>query len=509
MNNQVRITVMLDNNIIQGVKVNDFLFFRHEDENEVDFYNKRIIPFLREEKINFIRYYNDGYVDVIQEKDYVILDTDVIAINKKQIGNILTANNQSELHYDEQLYVTKLYQKEFDRKYEYGGIADFREIQNILLHKIIRDFYDYDFENVLKSYFNDEDCKIIKDNQQIEIKDEKVIYRWKSSSIESALYEIRLNKNLKNKQIEEKLLNGQGLLNVKCYTNNCREDVLSGKQITLQQSSYSLGNMYGVSNVGKRRTTQEDSYVMLEHPQNKDFKLLAVADGMGGHESGEIVSNHVVKKLVQWFESQDSSLMSNMERAKDLINQYLSSILDDLPSKKALDGGTTLVAALVGKDETLIVNIGDSRVYTMKNDDLRQETKDQSLSQIFYDSGKIKEDLMRFYRENNVIDNSLSKINDDFWADYKIISNQTYDKILLVSDGVTDCLSKEEISKLMRISKKGKVAENIVEAALNTDSILPKEYMDNELYAHKISGGKDNTTAVYYDSEEIPEYRHR
>ena len=509
MNENINITIMLTDGVIEGVKVNNDLFFRHDNETEEDFYNKRIIPSLNGKGIDFVWYYKNSEVKVIEEKDYFIEDTDTVNITKKQIGNIITASNQSDLHYDEQLYSIRLYEKEFNRKYEYGNNKTFREIQDILLHDVIRDFYDYSFEEVLKTYFNDEDCATIKDNQQMMIIDDKIIYNWNTRCVQGALYEIRKNNDLKNKQIEEKLISEEGLLNAKCYINNCREDVLSGKQIALQESNYNISNMYGASNVGKKRNNQQDSYVILEHPQNKEFKLLAVADGMGGHASGEIVSNHTVKKLIEWFEKQDSSIMDDMDYTKSLIDDYLNNILDDLPSEKALNGGTTLVVALVGKDETLIVNVGDSRAYTMKNGKIKQETKDQSLSQKEYEKGNIEEDLMRFYYDNNVIENAIRKNETTSGADYKVISNQDYDKILLVSDGVTDCLSKEEIAKLMRISKKGKVAENIVEAALNTDSILPREYMDNELYVHEISGGKDNTTAVYYDSEEIPEYKHR
>lgn len=509
MENQVNIIVMLDNGVIQGVKVNDDLFFKHENENETDFYNKRIIPLLKDKGIDFIWHYKNSNVVVMEEKDYLIKETDIVNITKKQIGNILTANKQTDLNYDEQLHAVRFYEKDLGKKYEYGNNDCFKEAQRRILFEISGEFYEKDFEEVLNEYFSKEDSEIIKDNQTLMVIDDKIVYDWNTKYIEGALYEIRRKNNKKQQEIEEKLVSEKHLLNAKCYINNCREDVLSGKQIVLQESSYNIGNMYGVSNVGKKRKTQEDSFVILEHPQNKEFKLLAVADGMGGHKSGEIVSNHVVKKLIEWFERQDSSLMNDMNHAKTLINEYLHTILDDLPSEKALNGGTTLVTALVGKNETLLVNIGDSRVYTMKNGKIKQETKDQSLSQQLYEIGELDEDVMRFYYQNNVIDNALTKKTVEPGADYKVISNQTYDKILLVSDGVTDCLSKEEIGKLMRISRKEKLAENIVEAALNTDSVLPRKYMNNEKYVREIHGGKDNTTAVYYDSEEIPEYKHR
>ena len=74
-------------------------------------------------------------------------------------------------------------------------------------------------------------------------------------------------------------------------------------------------------------------------------------------------------------------------------------------------------------------------------------------------------------------------------------------------------LSDEQLERLMKISRRNKVAENIVEAALNTDSVIPKKYSYDNIYVQEVKGGKDNTTAVYYDNsefeEELPRYKHR
>ena len=87
--------------------------------------------------------------------------------------------------------------------------------------------------------------------------------------------------------------------------NLCREEVLSGKQIRLKHSKYTLGQMTATQDVGKNRSGQEDSVIILEHPKNKDFKLMAVSDGVGGAALGEIASNTIAKNLTIWFENLD------------------------------------------------------------------------------------------------------------------------------------------------------------------------------------------------------------
>ena len=305
--------------------------------------------------------------------------------------------------------------------------------------------------------------------------------------------------------------------NTKIYErviNRCKEDIILGKQIKLMHSEYSLGNtMYAVQDVGKRRNNQEDSVLILEHPLNNDFKLLAVSDGVGGNVGGELASSHIVAKLSSWFENLNPNLYNDIEQVKTSLNNMLPHILNDLEAPD--EASATLSAVIVGKDNTLITNIGDSRVYSMKNQKITQETIDDSIVQKMFETKAIpNKELMRFNKRSNVITNYISKLQEAIEPSYSIIENTSYDRIIAVSDGVTDCISEKELENLMKTKNKEKMTSDIVNYATLNDSYL-NETLDNlprketrqavkaikynpDIYMNKINGGKDNTTIAAY-----------
>lgn len=322
--------------------------------------------------------------------------------------------------------------------------------------------------------------------------------------------EEKINKNLPNAQQQTKIYN------LKTHTNainNCREEILTGKQIQLSHQHYNVGqNLYATTDIGNRKSNQEDSVLILEHPQNKDFKIIAVSDGVGGAADGEKASNHIVKKLIHWFEDLNPNIYTNITEIQKSLNNMLPTILEDLPSSK--EASATLSAAIIGKTETLITNIGDSGVYTMKNGHLTKETTDDSLVQTYFNNGKIPhKELLRYRKDSNVITQAISKEKSPS-PNYKIINNETYDKIIAVSDGVSDCLSKQEMETILQRNKPQEAISQLVKGAItnnstiqNTINTLPKKNQRQvvrhikekpEYYQEKIYGGKDNTTAAAF-----------
>lgn len=301
--------------------------------------------------------------------------------------------------------------------------------------------------------------------------------------------------------------------NLKYYQSNCREDVISEIQIQKKHAEYKIGyTLYATSDIGKKRKKQEDSMIILEHPKNDKFKLIAVSDGVGGNYGGALTSNHIIKKITLWFESIDENLALNLEEIKYRLRSYLFDILDDLDF---CFGAATLSAAIIGKYETLIVNIGDSRVYTFKNYKLTQQTRDDSEVQLLFEEKEIpSKELMRFHKKSNIITQAINYRKFSYSPHYKIISNDSYDKILAVSDGVSDCISEKQLETLIKESKNEELANNIIKLSKKNDSsiqniinklpskekeeALQLEELLEEDYNQIINGGKDNTTAVVY-----------
>lgn len=304
----------------------------------------------------------------------------------------------------------------------------------------------------------------------------------------------------------------ENIKNLKVYKNNCREDILSKMSLQKTHAEYTLGkSLFATTDIGKHRTNQEDSVLIDEHPKNKNIKLIGVSDGVGGASNGELASNHIVKKLMLWFENLDENLFNNMDDVKDELFMMLYFIMDDF---EKVYGAATLSTAIIGKNETLIVNIGDSRIYTYKKGRLKQETKDDSVVQELYDEKVIpSKELMRFHKKSNQITQNIEPNPNNYFPKFKIIKNSSYERIYAFTDGVTDCLSKKELETIIKKSKY-EATHNIVKKALEKDSYLweeieklPKKEKDvayeiseliDEEYWDDIEGGKDNITAAEY-----------
>ena len=299
--------------------------------------------------------------------------------------------------------------------------------------------------------------------------------------------------------------------NIKIYKNNCRKDVLSGLQLQKDRLEYNIGKtLFAASDKGNLRENQEDSVLILEHPKDNNIKLIAVADGVGGYSDGDLASNSVLKEIIYWFEKNDN--FEDLEKIKESLEKLLKNVLQD--KDLYIWAATTLSLALITKEKTLIANVGDSRVYTIKNSVLHKETKDDSRSEELLDENVIfSEQLQRFHKSNNIITKAITIMPGNNSLSYKIIDNN-YDKILAVTDGITDCLSKQEIEEIINKSNKANIVSNLVNKSLIKTSVLEeeiklldptlqklteelRELLDDDYYK-TISAGKDNATAAIY-----------
>ena len=163
-------------------------------------------------------------------------------------------------------------------------------------------------------------------------------------------------------------------------------------------------------------------------------------------------------------------------------------------------GGSTFVCAIIGKSDTLIANIGDSRAYIIKDGKLKQISKDDTVAQRNLEKGITpNKEAARFDRESNELTQCIGMNRRNLkHPHFETINNKEYDMLLLFSDGVTDCLSDEDIAVVCKNSNRKEVARKIVEKAIRHDSIEPEEFKDYENLEIYIPGGKDNTTAAIY-----------
>lgn len=235
-----------------------------------------------------------------------------------------------------------------------------------------------------------------------------------------------------------------------------------------------------VSDTGKLRETNEDSFLVGEH-------LLAVADGMGGHNAGEVASSMAVQLLRE-------SVGRDIE-TPELFTRFVSSINDAIYAA-ALENpehsgmGTTLTAISISASSSIttdqcvvIVNVGDSRTYIVRNGELRQITVDHSYVQELVSEGVISIADARIHPRRNIVTRALgidSKIIVDSW----ILPIVDCDRYVLCSDGLVDEVHNDEILAIsMQNADPQRAAECLVAAAID-------------------HGGRDNVTVIVVDLRE-------
>ena len=293
--------------------------------------------------------------------------------------------------------------------------------------------------------------------------------------------------------------------NINIYPNNveqCRTAIMSGCEFK-QEGTLEIGRgLYAASSIGNIRKNQEDAVLLITPPVIPDFKMMVVADGMGGMQRGEFASDKLVKEMENWFKTLEPQYYSEPDKVQESLGQVLKLISSDIYGELAGKGGSTFVGAIIGKEQTIISNVGDSRGYIVSGEQLIPVTEDHSYVNYLYKAGQIVEkDDMRFHVESNYITQHIGSqipIQPNFYR----ISNKDYDSILLLSDGVTDCLSDNQILAVTRQTPKKELANALKDIALQNNSSKREALKYNPDYIDTIRAGKDNTTVAAYIKED-------
>ena len=321
--------------------------------------------------------------------------------------------------------------------------------------------------------------------------------------------ELRTDKDLEEHKAKKRKLYGK---NADLERPNIENE--NSKKITgltkKTEGSIELDNMYATADIGKVRSNQEDAVLLIKDKDNPKHKMMCVADGMGGWSFGEVASNAIIKKMEEWFnnltEKQKECFNTGLEGLKeDLIDFIELKIQPEVEWQTGGVGGSTFVCAIIGDKDTLISNIGDSRAYIVKGKEVIQVSREDTTTQERVNNGTFPtKDASRYDEYSNEITQCLGMDrNMLIHPNCEIIKNEDYDMVLLFTDGVTDCLSDEDIALVCSITDKKELAKKVVERAIEKDSVWSNEYAEymeyNTDYSHinhYISGGKDNTSAA-------------
>lgn len=221
------------------------------------------------------------------------------------------------------------------------------------------------------------------------------------------------------------------------------------------------------SDIGLKRTVNEDRAAFFERPDR--FKLAILADGMGGHNAGDVASEMAVNEMEALFLSADvqdfENKASQQQWLRDAISHINYEIYHYSLSHEGCQGmGTTLIAVLLDEQHGLISHVGDSRVYQFTDDTVQLITRDHSYVNILLENGEISEEEAQNHPKKNFILKALgteSSIEPDFYG----VSMEETSYLLICSDGLSNKLSINEMAAIITLplplQEKGKSLYNL------------------------------------------------
>jgi len=237
------------------------------------------------------------------------------------------------------------------------------------------------------------------------------------------------------------------------------------------------------TNVGCVRDLNEDSTVLQK--TTSGYIVAVVADGMGGHNAGDVASKEATSVICDLL--MDVPLSANIDEKKNYLlraveraNESIYNLSSKDPNLKGM--GTTVIASLVDSGEIVLAHVGDSRAYILKNKELCKLTTDHSYVEFLKEHGQLTDEEAKSHPQRNMI---LRAVGTNRSVEIDLIHSSfgLGETLLLCTDGLTTMLSEEDICKVLNsdlsIAKK---ADNLIEMALSM-------------------GGKDNISIILIENK--------
>ena len=238
---------------------------------------------------------------------------------------------------------------------------------------------------------------------------------------------------------------------------------------------------YSITDVGQKRTVNQDFVFTSETPVGNLPNLFVVADGMGGHKAGDFASSYAVEVLLSTIREDENSNPVKIIRAA--IETANTQLLREASDNEAMSGmGTTMVLVTIVGHYAYVANVGDSRLYLIDENKISQITKDHSLVEEMVRMGEISRYDARNHPDKNIITRALGA-GRDVDVDFFDVRLTPGDILLLCSDGLSNMVPDEDIRQVILTS------ETLEEAGRRLVS------MAND------NGGRDNIAVVLVEPE--------
>ncbi|MCR5184736.1 MAG: Stp1/IreP family PP2C-type Ser/Thr phosphatase [Bacilli bacterium] len=250
----------------------------------------------------------------------------------------------------------------------------------------------------------------------------------------------------------------------------------------MKNKTYLYGNFACKTDIGKVRMTNEDR--AGAYTNAKGNILLIVCDGMGGQNKGEYAAQLALDVISESFLNKQKFLSSfaAVNWMYAVAKEANKKIYDEASENPKYNGmGTTLSMALIYKDTIYTLQIGDSRIYELRNHVLEQLTEDQTYVNYLYKTGKITKEEMKTHPKRHVLINALGLFPSvEFDFQKRPYLNST---ILVCSDGLYNNVNKNDITAILK----------------NDD--LPNQKANELIVLANSNGGSDNIAVSIWEAE--------
>jgi len=243
-----------------------------------------------------------------------------------------------------------------------------------------------------------------------------------------------------------------------------------------REPGLSLSYGYGTDR-GLRRELNEDSFIASD-------PVFAVADGMGGHEAGEVASGMCVRALA----GMPQLATGERTATASVVQHFLASADESIRAATGSRAGTTLSGVVVveqmGVPYWLVMNIGDSRTYRLSHGQFAQVSVDHSEVQELVDTGEITAEQAAVHPRRHVVTRALGT-GDDTEADYWLLPIEEGDRVMVCSDGLNGELTDDMMLGILTAVEDPQAAvDSLIQAALRC-------------------GGRDNITVIVIDARNV------
>lgn len=236
-------------------------------------------------------------------------------------------------------------------------------------------------------------------------------------------------------------------------------------------------DVYGITDKGCVRELNEDNFCVCGFENGNEPGFCVVADGMGGHNAGEVASqlaiDFITESLNDILKGDENSENFDIPRKiNDSINSANESIYSLSKKDESREGmGTTTVICTFVNNEGYIANVGDSRAYACRRDEIYQITVDHSIVEEMVANGSITRAEAKVHPQKNIITRAIGSENntraDIFEYEYK-----AGDSIVMCSDGLSGMVDDDTILETVKSCDTSKeVSERLCELAKNNGGV--------------------------------------